>query len=103
MNTADIVNLYRYNEWANHRLTGATTGLAVDALTRNLGGSYKCIRDVLAHIISVEWVWFERWNGVSPTSVPDWVAGDVAVLTTHLSDVEARRARFLEELTDSYL
>src|SRR6267378_1207998 len=103
MNTSEIIELYRYNEWANSRLLGAATSLSRDALTQDLGGSYKSIRDVVAHIISGEWAWLERWNGVSPQSIPDWVAGDLAVLAEHLSDVEARRQVFLQDLSDAAL
>ena len=69
-----------------------------------MGGSFRSIRDVVAHVVSVEWVWLERWRGVSPSDIPDWaVSGDLSVLLHHLADVQARRAMFFGELSDSTL
>jgi len=104
MNTADILELYRYNEWANERLFAAAGALSSEALARDLGGSFRSIRDVLAHIASVEWMWLERWRGVSPSDIPEWaVLGDLPVLLHHLADVQSRRAAFFDELSDSAL
>ena len=104
MNTADIIELYRFNEWANERLLGAAGALPGEALARDLGGSFRSIRDVLAHVASVEWVWLERWRGVSPSAIPDWaVSGDLPALLHHLADVQTRRAMFFAELSDSTL
>jgi len=103
MRPSEIIELYRYNDWANHRLLRAAGILSTEALAQDLGGSYKSIRDVAAHIISAEWAWLERWNGRSPDSVPDWVSEDLSVLLEHLSDVESRRNVFLQELSDAAL
>jgi len=104
MNTADIIELYRYNEWANERLFGAAGALSSEALTQDLGGSFRSIRDVLAHVASVEWMWLERWHGVSPSGIPEWaVSRDLSVLLHHLADVQARRAAFFDELSDATL
>ena len=103
MRPSEIIELYRYNDWANHRLLRVASTLAAELLTQDLGGSYKSIRDVVAHIISAEWAWLERWNGRSPESIPDWVSGSLSVLLEHLSDVEAQRNVFLQELSDAAL
>ncbi|HEX3070318.1 MAG TPA: DinB family protein [Thermoanaerobaculia bacterium] len=103
MNTNEIIELYRYNDWANNLLLRAATSLSPEEVNRDLGGSYKSIRDVIAHITAAEWAWLERWNGISPQSIPDWVAGDIAVLADHLSDVETRRNLFLQQLSDAAL
>ncbi len=103
MNISDINTLYRYNEWANQRLIDAATILSPEALTRDLGGSFKCIRDVVAHIITAEWAWLERCGGVSPSSIPDWVDGDLSVLTKRLRDVEEKRLHFFQQLSEATL
>ncbi len=51
--------------------------------TRPLGGSFASIRDTVVHLYLAEWLWMERWKGVSPTSAPD---------TESFSDVAALRA-----------
>ncbi|MEO8033546.1 MAG: DinB family protein [Acidobacteriota bacterium] len=104
MNTSDVQDLYRYNEWANRRLLTAAQELPSEALLRDLGGSDRSLRDVLAHIISAEWVWLERWRGMSPTATPDWVAaGGLTVLMEKLTEVETGRANFLRDVSDSAL
>ena len=104
MNKADLLDLYRFNEWANSRVIDVVRTLSPDVLARDLGGSHHCIRDVLAHIISAEWIWLERWNGNSPTVVPDWVdSGDVPALLERLSGVERGRGGFFENLPEEKL
>ncbi len=103
MQAAEIIDLYRYNDWANNLLLHAATSLSPEEVNRDLGGSYKSVRDVIAHITSAEWAWLERWNGISPQSIPEWVAQDLSVLAGYLSDVQARRRLFLESLSDDAL
>lgn len=103
MNTSEIFELYHYNDWADNLLLRAATTLSAEEVNRDLGGSYKSIRDVIAHIAAAEWAWLERWNGISPQSIPDWVAEDLSVLSGHLQNVQARRDLFLQSLSDAAL
>jgi uncharacterized damage-inducible protein DinB len=101
MTLADILDLFRYNAWANARITSSITALPSDALTQDLGGSFLTIRDTFAHVISAEWIWLERWRGVNPTSAPDWVKSvDLSHLGHQLNDVETRRTLFLAGLSE---
>jgi uncharacterized damage-inducible protein DinB len=102
MNLDDIRTLYRYNEWAHRRLLDAISALRPEELTQDLGGSFKTIRDVTAHVVSTEWSWLERWGGMSPTAAPDWVDnGDMNEIVAKLREVEAKRAQFFETVSDS--
>lgn len=103
MNVSDIRTLYRYNEWANERLFSAIAKLSDEDISRDLGGSFPSLRDVVAHVVSTEWSWLERWHGVSPTARPAWADGDLPSIVAQLRDVEARRARFLDSLSDNEL
>src|SRR5262245_65321785 len=77
MDASDIHTLIDYHYWARDRVLAAASPLASDAFTRDLGSSFKSVRDTLTHAYSAEWAWCERWNGrsptahVSPDSVPD--------------------------------
>jgi uncharacterized damage-inducible protein DinB len=62
--------LYEYNAWANHRVLDACTTLKEEQFTRDLGSSFHSVRDTLAHIMDVEWLYLERWNGRSPNDLP---------------------------------
>lgn len=104
MTPSDILDLFRYNAWANERMTESLMRLAPEVLTEDLGGSFPTVRDTFAHLISAEWIWLERWRGHGPTSAPDWVASsDLPQLVARLRDIEAGRAAFLAGLSESDL
>jgi uncharacterized damage-inducible protein DinB len=104
MNLVDIRDLYHYNEWAHQRLLDSVATLRPEELTRDLGGSFKTIIDVEAHVISTEWAWLERWGGVNPPGPPAWAeSGDMSQIVAGLREVEAKRSRFLDGLSDADL
>ena len=43
MTSADILDLFRYNAWANARITSSITSLPPAALTQDLGGSFPTV------------------------------------------------------------
>jgi uncharacterized damage-inducible protein DinB len=77
MNLEDLRLLVDYHYWARDRVLDAAAELAPDQFTRDMGSSFRSVRDTLAHFYSAEWAWCERWNGqspkahVSPESFPD--------------------------------
>jgi uncharacterized damage-inducible protein DinB len=62
----DLARLFDYTVWANHRAMRAAATLSVDDFKRDLKSSHGGIRGTLTHTMSAEWVWLERWKGVSP-------------------------------------
>ena len=58
--------LYEYDRWANNRVLQAVSALSVEQFTRDLGGSFRSVRDTLLHIIGGEWGWLEYWKEPSP-------------------------------------
>jgi uncharacterized damage-inducible protein DinB len=68
MNHQDLHLLLEFNYWARDRILDAVAPLSADQYTRDLGNSFKSIRDTLAHTYSAEWVWYSRWQGTSPTA-----------------------------------
>jgi uncharacterized damage-inducible protein DinB len=92
----DMARLLDYNIWANHRLMRAAATLSVDDFKRDtLGASHGGVRGTLTHIMFAEWLWLERWKGVSHTRGLD--EGDFA-------DVVALRDRWtlIEEHRDEW-
>lgn len=59
-------NLYEYSFWANHRYFAVAEGLSDEQLHRMQGQSWGNVQAVLVHMLSSEWVWLQRWHGVSP-------------------------------------
>jgi uncharacterized damage-inducible protein DinB len=70
MDVEDFRGLYDYNSWANHRTLEACAALNDEQFTRDLHSSFRSVRDTLAHILLVEWLWLERWQGRSPDKFP---------------------------------
>ena len=104
MNNTDVADLYRYNSWANERMASAILALPHEAFTRRVGGSYPSISESFSHIVSVEWVWLERWHGTNPTAAPSWASSkDPAELVERMRDVDFRRATFLAGLSEDDL
>lgn len=100
MDLATIGALYRYNSWANEQVLDAVSRLTEADFTRDLKSSYASIRDTLTHLIWGEWIWLERWKGVSPTRVfPPADFPTVESLRERLRTVVAERSAFLRDLT----
>jgi uncharacterized damage-inducible protein DinB len=100
MTPEEIGLLYDYNAWANHRTLDAASALTPEQFTKPLGSSFSSVRDTLAHICGAEWIWLERFQGRSPSSVPDTTQfANAASLRAHWSEQEARLLDFVRGLT----
>ena len=104
MTLAGLLELYRYNAWAHRRLLDVLLAQPAEALTRDLGGSFRCLRDVVAHVAAADWFWLHRWKGVSPPALPEWFhTDDAAALVARLEEIQAERDAFLRGLTEDDL
>src|SRR5207253_2302725 len=54
MTKDDIQLLYKYDRWANNRVLQAASALSAEEFARDLGGSFRSVRDTLVHIIGGE-------------------------------------------------
>ena len=71
MNVDDLRILLDYHYWARDRVLEAVAPLTLEQFTRDLGNSFKSVRDTLVHTYGAEWIWYQRWTGESPTALPD--------------------------------
>jgi uncharacterized damage-inducible protein DinB len=96
--------LYDYNAWANHRSLDAAAALTAEKFVQPMGSSFGSVRDTLAHIFGAEWIWLERFQGRSPSSLPDTTQfQDIARLRERWNEHEARLLGFVRGLTQSDL
>jgi uncharacterized damage-inducible protein DinB len=101
MNKNDIKYLFDYNRWANAAILDAVSKLTPEQFTKDLQSSHRSVRDTVAHILAAEWIWLERWKGVSPKSLLDPADfPTVDSVRTRLSEVESECAGFIHGLTD---
>ncbi len=102
MNVRDLQTLVDYHYWARDRLLAALEPLTPEQYTRDLGSSFKSIRDTATHTYAAEWAWHERWQGRSPEALiaADRFA-DLAALRAAWSDGERAIRGFVDRLGDA--
>lgn len=99
MTRTELLHLVDYHYWARDRMLAALDAMPPEEYVRPRGGSFASIRDTAVHIYSAEWVWLERWHGVSPTApldVNDFP--DVAALRAAWTALEARMRAYVAGL-----
>lgn len=116
MNKDDIQLLYEYDRWANNRVLRAALALNDEQFTRDLGGSFRTVRDALVHIVGGEWGWLTYWKEPSPSAAfvkelwdrhnalfrPE-AFPDVAAVRSKLAEIEREQAEFVNGVTDESL
>ena len=112
----DIRLLYEYERWANSRILKLVEALSQEQFTRDLGGSFPSVRDVLLHLAASKWAWLRYWKESSPSDQvltglfarsgslfrPEHVATFAAV-QEKWAEVEQESAEFVEGVTDEQL
>jgi uncharacterized damage-inducible protein DinB len=102
MNLQDLRTLLDYHYWARDRLLEAVDPLTPEEFTRDLGSSFKSIRDTVAHIYAAEWAWHQRWQGQSPTALlPTDLFPDVAAVRSQWLELEAKMRAFVDGLGET--
>lgn len=101
---ADVKRLLEFNEWANARVFDAIATLTPEQSTRDLSSSFPTVALTAAHMVAGEWIWLQRWLGVSNSKFPDWAgSSDIADLRRRLTEIERERAQFIAGLADADL
>jgi uncharacterized damage-inducible protein DinB len=116
MTNDDIQLLYEYDRWANHRVLQAASTLRTEEFTRDLGGSFRSVRDTLVHIVGGEWGWLTIWKEPSLSSafVTDlWMRidalfdphafPDIAAVRLKWAEVEREQVEFVNRVTNESL
>jgi uncharacterized damage-inducible protein DinB len=99
-----VSELFDYNYWARDRQLQACAALTEDQFLRPLGSSFPSIRDNLAHLVAVEWLWLERWRGRSPRSLPPPEEfPTIAAVTERWHMVEREMRQYLAGLSEEAL
>lgn len=116
MTKDDIRLLYQYDRWANRRLLMAAGMLRPEQFTRDLGGSFRSVRDTLLHILGGEWIWLAYWKDPppSPAVLSDLIARrdalfhpdafpNASVVESKWMELEKEQAEFVSRLTNQAL
>lgn len=101
MNARDVRTLLDYHYWARDRMLDAVGALTPEQFTRDLGNSFRSVRDTVAHIYGAEWIWYARWQGEAPAALPTPdTFPDVASVRQAWRDHEKRMRAYVDGLDD---
>src|SRR6266545_456335 len=101
MTAQDLQTMLDYHYWARDLVLDAVAPLTPDQYNRDLGSSFKSIRETLTHTYAAEWAWHSRWLGVSPTALlPADQFTDAAALRQAWGEHEAKMRSFVDGLDD---
>jgi uncharacterized damage-inducible protein DinB len=98
-----LQHLLGFHYWARDRMLVAVEALDAEQYARPMGNSFSSIRDTLNHVYFAEWIWYSRWNGVSPTVFPADEIPHVSHLTSRWTDLEKQVRTYLENAGDQGL
>jgi uncharacterized damage-inducible protein DinB len=102
MTLEDLLTLIEYHYWARDRMLEAVEPLTTEQYTRDVGNSFKSVRDTIAHTYLAEWVWYSRWIGSSPVGFPGFEDfPDVATIRKAWKDQEQNIRLFLGTLGEA--
>jgi len=98
----DLRRLLDYNVWANHRIVRTAATLPVEEFRKDLSSSHGGVRGTLTHILSAEWIWLERWKGVSPSRMMDeGEFADIVALSNRWKAVQEHCSVWFEGLAEA--
>ncbi len=116
MTREDVRLLFEYDRWANNRILELVGALTPEQFTRDLGGSFPSVRDVLLHMVASKWAWLTYWKESAPS---DRILTDLftrsetlfqsanfptlATAQAKWADVEKEEVEFVNEVTDELL
>lgn len=104
MTVDDFRVLYDYNSWANQRTLDSCAALTPDQFTRDMGSSFRSVRDTLAHIYGAEWLWLERWQERVPAALPSGADfPDLKTLRARWTEHERNLQGYINALTPGTL
>jgi uncharacterized damage-inducible protein DinB len=104
MNKQDVLALYKYNQWANHKILNAAANVSQEQFLADATYPHGGLRGTLVHALFAEWIWRNRWQGNSPTSrlKPDEFP-TFESLRERWTAEEKQLMDFVENLTDEQL
>ena len=102
MSLAAVRTLYDHHWWANRTLLETAATLGEPAATRAVGAQFSepSLHRMFFHLFGVDSLWLARWQGVSPTSIPD-EPPTLAALRERWVTLEREQKTFLDGLVDA--
>ncbi|NWG06378.1 MAG: DinB family protein [Chloroflexi bacterium] len=104
MNKQDMLLLYKYNQWTTARILNAAANVTREQFLAPAPFPHGGLRGTLTHAMFAEWIWRNRWEGVSPaTRLKPEDFPDFESLRARWTEEEDKLMSFVESLTDEKL
>jgi uncharacterized damage-inducible protein DinB len=104
MTAGEIKSLLDYHYWARDRVLAAVAAISAEDFVAPRGNSFASIRDTLSHTYFAEWAWYSRWQGESPSRLPDLNQfADVEALRAAWAGLEQKLRAFFDPMSDDDL
>lgn len=116
MTKEEVHLLYEYDRWANDRILKLVAALTPEQFTRDLGGSFPSVRDVLLHMAAAKWAWLEYWKESAPSErvltelfarsdarLPRASFPTLATLQPNWAEIEKQHVAFISGVTNELL
>ena len=104
MNKADILMLYKYNQWSTAKILETASKVTAEEFLAPADFPHGGLRGTLVHALFAEWIWRNRWEGTSPAQrlrPEDFPTLDA--LRARWAEEEERLMRCVSNLTDERL
>ncbi|HXQ39275.1 MAG TPA: DinB family protein [Anaerolineales bacterium] len=104
MNKMDIQLLLQYNQWTNAKILKAAANVTQEEYLAPGSFPHGGLRGTLVHALFAEWIWRNRWEGISPTKrlkPEDFPTFES--LRTRWAEEEQALMSFVDGLTDERL
>lgn len=99
-----IRTLFDYTYWAHGKVWACALALSDEQFTHDLGYSWGSIRGQFVHVMSAEWIWFERLQGNIPTAMLAEVEYPTReAIRSRWDEIETTVRGYLAGLTDAAL
>ena len=96
-------HLIGFHYWARDRVFAAAEALSAEQYERPMGNSFASVRDTLNHVYQAEWIWYSRWNGVSPSAFPSDEMPNLSSLRLRWTELEGKVREYLADAGESGL
>jgi uncharacterized damage-inducible protein DinB len=104
LTASNVRELFEFHHWATDRVLDALAPATIEQLDKPWGGSFGSGRGLVRHVVGVERLWCDRWNGRSLNAIPDFpVTSSGRDFRAHWETVKVDEQRFIESLTDARL
>lgn len=79
---------HQYNQWANGKILTAAANVTHEQFVADAPFPHGGLRGTLVHAMFAEWIWRNRWEGISPT---------VRIKPDEFPTFESLHARWMQE------